>query len=266
MPVALPQITISGPGLNFGGPGGFPSGREVTTTAFGDTATYLRGNHIIKFGGEFRRRQAQQLQRRSRHLHLPERGGVSAGIRQRVRDHARRPHLQRLRERDRRIRAGLDHARTEPEAGSRPALRLAAVADRRQRQARHVRSGDVVADPHRLERLHAGDEERQRLPAARRRHLEPDRRRQAGRARRLRRDGEPEQHRLLRRRGQQSAAHHAAVRAGGGHGGEQHQARQRADRRGRGGLERRRSPTRISCRAGCRRGTSTSSARSAGRA
>jgi hypothetical protein len=55
MPIALPQITISGPGLNIGGPGGFPSGREVTTFAAGDTATYLRGNHILKFGGEFRR-------------------------------------------------------------------------------------------------------------------------------------------------------------------------------------------------------------------
>ncbi len=55
VPVALPQITISGPGLNFGGPGGFPSAREVTTIQIGDTATYLRGNHIIKFGGEFRR-------------------------------------------------------------------------------------------------------------------------------------------------------------------------------------------------------------------
>src|SRR5499427_1506181 len=54
MPVALPQITISGPGLNFGGPAGFPSAREVTTTQFGDTATYLSGNHIIKFGGEYR--------------------------------------------------------------------------------------------------------------------------------------------------------------------------------------------------------------------
>ena len=54
-PVALPQITISGPGLNIGGPGGFPSAREVTTGAIGDTATYLRGNQIIKFGGEFRR-------------------------------------------------------------------------------------------------------------------------------------------------------------------------------------------------------------------
>jgi hypothetical protein len=54
-PVALPQITIQGPGLNFGGPGGFPSAREVTTTQIGDTATYLHGNQVIKFGGEFRR-------------------------------------------------------------------------------------------------------------------------------------------------------------------------------------------------------------------
>jgi len=54
MPIPLPQITISGPGLNLGGPGGFPSGREVTTFAVGDTATYLRGNHIVKVGGEVR--------------------------------------------------------------------------------------------------------------------------------------------------------------------------------------------------------------------
>jgi hypothetical protein len=55
MPIALPAITINGPGLNLGGPAGFPSGREVTTFAFADTATYLHGNHIIKFGGEVRR-------------------------------------------------------------------------------------------------------------------------------------------------------------------------------------------------------------------
>jgi hypothetical protein len=53
-PLPLPQITITGPGLNFGGPSGFPSTREVTTFAVGDTATYLRGNHIVKFGGEMR--------------------------------------------------------------------------------------------------------------------------------------------------------------------------------------------------------------------
>jgi carboxypeptidase family protein len=55
MPIALPSISINGIGLNFGGPAGFPSGREVTTFAFGDTATYLHGNHIVKFGGEVRR-------------------------------------------------------------------------------------------------------------------------------------------------------------------------------------------------------------------
>jgi hypothetical protein len=52
MPIALPQITISGSGLNFGGPSAFPSGRIVTTGSISDTATYLHGNHIIKFGGE----------------------------------------------------------------------------------------------------------------------------------------------------------------------------------------------------------------------
>jgi hypothetical protein len=55
MPIALPAISISGISLNFGGPAGFPSGREVTTFAVGDTATYLHGNQIIKFGGEVRR-------------------------------------------------------------------------------------------------------------------------------------------------------------------------------------------------------------------
>jgi hypothetical protein len=54
-PIALPQITIQGLALNIGGPSGFPSGRTVTTFAAGDTATYLHRNHIVKFGGEFRR-------------------------------------------------------------------------------------------------------------------------------------------------------------------------------------------------------------------
>lgn len=54
-PIALPQITIQGLGLNMGGPSGFPSGRTVTTAVFSDTATYLRGRHVVKFGGEYRR-------------------------------------------------------------------------------------------------------------------------------------------------------------------------------------------------------------------
>src|SRR6201999_3003057 len=36
-------------------PAAFPSAREVTTIQVGDTATYLHGNQIIQFGGEFRR-------------------------------------------------------------------------------------------------------------------------------------------------------------------------------------------------------------------
>ncbi|MBZ5522570.1 MAG: TonB-dependent receptor [Acidobacteriia bacterium] len=51
----LPQITINGPGINFGGPSGFPQGRGDTTAVIGDTLNYLRGRHSFKFGGEFRR-------------------------------------------------------------------------------------------------------------------------------------------------------------------------------------------------------------------
>ena len=51
----IPQITITGPGLNFGGPSGFPQGRTDTLGIFSDTATYTVGKHSVKFGGEFRR-------------------------------------------------------------------------------------------------------------------------------------------------------------------------------------------------------------------
>ncbi len=53
--VGLPQITVTDLGLVFGGPSGFPQGRTDTFGVFSDTATYLRGRHSIKFGGEFRR-------------------------------------------------------------------------------------------------------------------------------------------------------------------------------------------------------------------
>jgi outer membrane receptor protein involved in Fe transport len=51
----LPQISIGGTGINFGGPGGFPSGRGDTTAVASDTLSYVRGRHSFKFGGEFRR-------------------------------------------------------------------------------------------------------------------------------------------------------------------------------------------------------------------
>ena len=52
--VFLPQINVQGVGLNLGGPAGFPQGRGDTTLVFSDTATYIRGRHTLKMGGEFR--------------------------------------------------------------------------------------------------------------------------------------------------------------------------------------------------------------------
>ncbi len=60
-PIGLPQITITSLGLNFGGPAGFPQGRTVTTWVASDTATYLRGRHILKVGGEFRRASVESF-------------------------------------------------------------------------------------------------------------------------------------------------------------------------------------------------------------
>jgi Carboxypeptidase regulatory-like domain/TonB dependent receptor len=53
--VGLPQTTLSDIGLTFGGPSGFPQGRDDTTGVLSDTLTMLKGRHTLKFGGEFRR-------------------------------------------------------------------------------------------------------------------------------------------------------------------------------------------------------------------
>jgi hypothetical protein len=53
--IGLPQISVLGLGLNFGGPSTFPNGRTDTSLVFSDSASYLRSNHVIKLGGEFRR-------------------------------------------------------------------------------------------------------------------------------------------------------------------------------------------------------------------
>jgi hypothetical protein len=52
--IGLPQITIFGPGLNFGGPAGFPQGRTDTSFSASNTATLSKGIHTLKIGGEFR--------------------------------------------------------------------------------------------------------------------------------------------------------------------------------------------------------------------
>ena len=52
--VGIPQITISG-AFTFGGISGFPQGRGDTTEVASDTLSWVRGNHTIKMGGEYRR-------------------------------------------------------------------------------------------------------------------------------------------------------------------------------------------------------------------
>jgi hypothetical protein len=54
-PGGLPQTTISGFGLNIGGPSGFPQGRFDTLGLISDTLTYTVGKQVIKFGAEGRR-------------------------------------------------------------------------------------------------------------------------------------------------------------------------------------------------------------------
>lgn len=51
----IPQLTISGYGINIGGPSSFPQGRYDTLGVVSDAATYTIGKHSMKFGGEVRR-------------------------------------------------------------------------------------------------------------------------------------------------------------------------------------------------------------------
>jgi len=52
--IGLPQISVAGGSLNFGGPSAQPSGRGNTTFMVSNTLNYLRGLHALKIGGEFR--------------------------------------------------------------------------------------------------------------------------------------------------------------------------------------------------------------------
>jgi hypothetical protein len=53
-PIGLPQISVAGNGLNFGGPSGLPQTRGDTTYVVADILSALFGRHSLKFGGEFR--------------------------------------------------------------------------------------------------------------------------------------------------------------------------------------------------------------------
>jgi hypothetical protein len=52
--IGLPQVSIAGGNLNFGGPSTVPLVRGDTTFVVADNFNWLRGRHSIKFGGEFR--------------------------------------------------------------------------------------------------------------------------------------------------------------------------------------------------------------------
>jgi hypothetical protein len=52
--IGIPQINVAGGSLNLGGPASQPSGRGDTTFVAANTVSWLRGNHSLKFGGEFR--------------------------------------------------------------------------------------------------------------------------------------------------------------------------------------------------------------------
>ena len=54
-PVGIPQTTIGGTNLVFGGISGFPQGRGDYTGVIADTVSWLHGHHNIKFGTEIRR-------------------------------------------------------------------------------------------------------------------------------------------------------------------------------------------------------------------
>jgi outer membrane receptor protein involved in Fe transport len=58
--IGIPQISVSG-AFTFGGISGFPQGRGDDVGTFSDTLSWVHGNHIVKFGGEFRRQNSDNF-------------------------------------------------------------------------------------------------------------------------------------------------------------------------------------------------------------
>ena len=53
--IGLPQISVAGGQLRFGGANGFPQGRGDYTAVLSDTLSWTHGQHAFKFGAEYRR-------------------------------------------------------------------------------------------------------------------------------------------------------------------------------------------------------------------
>jgi outer membrane receptor protein involved in Fe transport len=174
MPVALPAITISGPGLLFGGPAGFPSGREVTTFAVGDTATYLHGKQIIKFGGEVRRVKHYGFSQNPGTFTYPSVAAFQQGFGSAFATTLGQQAFNAY------VNAIGAFVQDSVSLGSNVKLDLGLRYDylpsptEADDKLGHVRSGDPVADAdQRPGGIHAGHQEWKRLPAARGHHLEP---------------------------------------------------------------------------------------------
>jgi hypothetical protein len=58
--IGLPHITGTG-AFAFGGDSGFPQGRGDNVGTLSDTLSWVRGNHIVKVGGEFRRQNSDNF-------------------------------------------------------------------------------------------------------------------------------------------------------------------------------------------------------------
>ena len=81
--IGLPQITVSG-AFTFGGIGGFPQGRGDNVGVLSDTLSWVRGNHSIKIGGEFRRQNSDNFSYTPGHLQLRQHQRLSGGPGHRV--------------------------------------------------------------------------------------------------------------------------------------------------------------------------------------
>lgn len=58
--IGIPQISVTG-AFTFGGISGFPQGRGDDVGTFSDTLSWVKGNHVIKYGGEFRRQNSDNF-------------------------------------------------------------------------------------------------------------------------------------------------------------------------------------------------------------
>lgn len=79
-PIGLPQISIAGGGLNFGGPAAQPSGRGDTTLVVADNLSWLRGRHSLKFGGEYRQFLTNSFRQGTGSFNFPTIAAFIAGI------------------------------------------------------------------------------------------------------------------------------------------------------------------------------------------